>query len=138
MEQSHLPPMCSEELDTLKVVYVQMKEDFRLMVRTCFTIILIFLGVTGVAVRFLPDPAIPNDLKTIIAVVSITIGCFEAIVAFLILRWLHHNRELLETVCGKLGIPNDMSHATLSKSIYLALVGFFVVVIAWFIVFLAS
>jgi hypothetical protein len=138
MEQTQKSTPKTEEAETLRVAYVQMKEDFRLIARSCFSLILIFLGITGVAVRFLPDPTVPNSIKVMIAVVSIIIGCFIAIIGILMLRWLHHNEKNLELVCSKLGLPNDMSHTTVSKGIYLAMASFLTVVVAWIIIFSVS
>lgn len=138
MEEMHAPTPSAGRLDTLRVAYVQIKEDFRLATKSAFSLVLIFLGITAVAVRFFPDPSLPVRLKTIMAGISIVIGIFEAAVGIILFRWLRHNEKCLESLCTELGLPCDRTHATLAQAFYVAYGALVLVVLAWIILFIVS
>ena len=138
MEEIDAPTASNGRLDTLRVAYVQIKEDFRLATKSAFSLILIFLGITAVAVRIFPDPSITINIKIIVSCISIVLGIFEATVGIILFSWLRHNEQYLESLCIELGLPCDRTHTTLAQAVYVAYGALVLIVLAWIILFIIS
>ena len=138
MEEIDAPTASAGRLDTLRIAYVQSKEDFRLATKSAFSLVLIFLGITAVAVRLFPDPSLPIRMKIIVSCISVVLGIFEATVGIILFRWLRHNEKCLESLCIELGLPCDRTHTTLAQAVYVAYGALMLTVLAWIIMFIIS